>query len=64
VLAEGVVAAAKAVDVKLPVIVRLEGTNVEEGRAILNDSGIAFSTAKDLREAAQMVGEAVKGAAQ
>jgi len=61
VLAEGVVAAAKAVDVKLPVIVRLEGTNVEEGRTILNESGIAFRTAKDLREAAEMVGEAVKG---
>jgi len=64
VLAEGVVAAAKAVDVKLPVIVRLEGTNVEEGRKILNESGLAFGTAKDLREAAQMVGEAVKGAVQ
>jgi len=64
ILAEGVVAAAKAVDVKLPVIVRLEGTNVDEGRRILNESGLAFNTAKDLREAAQMVGNAVKGAAQ
>jgi len=63
ILAEGVVAAAKAVDVKLPVIVRLEGTNVEAGRKILADSGLSFQTATDLREAAQMVGNAVKGVA-
>jgi len=63
VLAEGVVAAAKAVNVKLPVIVRLEGTNVEAGREILANSGLSFRTAADLKEAAQMVGDVVKGAA-
>ncbi len=60
VLAEGVVAAAEAVDVDVPVIVRLEGTNVEAGRAILGASGLAFRTASDLREAASMVAAAVK----
>jgi len=62
VLAEGVVSAAKAVDVHLPVVVRLEGTNVEEGRGILAASGLSFRTAADLREAARMVGDVVKGA--
>lgn len=59
VLAEGVVAAAKKLNVSVPVIVRLEGTNVEQGRKILNDSGLSFKTATDLREAADMVAEAV-----
>jgi len=63
VLAEGVVAAAKALDVKVPVIVRLEGTNVEAGREILATSGLSFRTAKDLGEAATMVAEAVGGTA-
>ncbi len=63
ILAEGVVAAAKAVDVKLPVIVRLEGTNVEAGREILASSGLEFRTASDLEEAAEMVGDVVKGVA-
>jgi succinyl-CoA synthetase beta subunit len=63
VLAEGVVAAAKAVDVKVPVNVRLEGTNVEDGRKILSSSSLSFQTAADLREAAEKVGAAVKGAA-
>jgi len=58
-LAEGVVAAAKKLDVKVPIIVRLEGTNVETGRKILNESGLSFRTAADLREAAVMVADAV-----
>ncbi len=63
ILAEGVVAAAKAVDISVPVIVRLEGTNVDAGREILNGSGLAFHTATDLREAASRVAAAVKGEA-
>ncbi|MGB2983765.1 MAG: ADP-forming succinate--CoA ligase subunit beta [Candidatus Bipolaricaulia bacterium] len=58
-LAEGVVAAARAVDVTVPVIVRLEGTNVEKGREILEASGLSFRPAASLREAATMVADAV-----
>jgi len=63
ILAEGVVAAARAVDIQVPVIVRLEGTNVEAGREILNGSGLAFQTATDLGEAAAMVAAAVEATA-
>jgi succinyl-CoA synthetase beta subunit len=55
VLARGVVAAAKTTGIDLPLIVRLEGTNVEAGREILNDSGLKFLVAKDLAEAAELV---------
>ena len=55
VLARGVVAAARKTGINLPLIVRLEGTNVEEGRKILNDSGLKFLVAKDLAEAAALV---------
>ncbi|MGA7966858.1 MAG: ADP-forming succinate--CoA ligase subunit beta [Gammaproteobacteria bacterium] len=55
VLARGVVAAARNTGIDLPLIVRLEGTNVEEGREILNDSGLKFLVAKDLAEAAELV---------
>lgn len=60
VLAQGVVAAANKLDVKMPVIVRLEGTNVDAGRKILNESGLSFRTASHLGEAADMVAEALK----
>ena len=63
VLAEGVVAAADRLNVQVPVIVRLEGTNVEAGREILATSGMAFCTAHSLEEAATMVSEAVGGGA-
>jgi succinyl-CoA synthetase beta subunit len=63
ILAEGVVTAAKAVDIDVPVIVRLEGTNVEAGREILDGSGLAFQTATDLKDAAAMVAAAVEEAA-
>ncbi len=59
ILAEGVVAAAEKLDIDVPVIVRLEGTNVEAGRKILQDSGLSFRTAADLREAAEYVAQAV-----
>ena len=55
VLAEGVIAAVRDLDVKLPVVVRLEGTNVEEGRAALRRSGFSFATADTMDEAAARV---------
>jgi succinyl-CoA synthetase beta subunit len=59
VLAEGVVAATKAVGLKVPLVVRLEGTNVEQGRAILRGSGLAIVPATDLTDAAKKIVEAV-----
>ena len=61
VLARGVVAAAKKSHVGVPLIVRLEGTNVDEGRQILEGSGLEFLVAKDLSEAAQLVASQVSG---
>jgi succinyl-CoA synthetase beta subunit len=55
VLASGVVEAVKTVQVQVPIIVRLEGTNVEQGREILNTSGLKFTVATDMRDAAQKV---------
>jgi len=61
VVAEGVVAAAKEVGVKVPVVVRLEGTNVERGREILAGSGLAFRVADGMRDAAEKVVAAAAG---
>ena len=55
VLAEGVVQAAKDIGINLPIVVRLEGTNVEEGRAILKKSGLDFEVADDMADAARIV---------
>jgi succinyl-CoA synthetase beta subunit len=55
VLARGVVAAAKKTEVKIPLIVRLEGTNVEEGRKILEESDLEFLVARDMVAAADLV---------
>jgi len=60
VLAEGVVEAAKKTGINVPVVVRMEGTNVERGRQILSDSGLSLITAVDLKDAAQKVAEIVK----
>jgi len=60
VLAEGVVQAAQKTDIKVPVVVRMEGTNVEEGRRILAESGLNLNTAVDLKDAALKVAELVK----
>lgn len=60
VLARGVVKAAKEVEIKVPLIVRLEGTNVEEGKEILKNSDLDFSVAKDMEEAASMVANQVR----
>lgn len=63
VLATAVVAAAKKLNVTLPIILRLEGTNVEEGRKILQESGLEFQVGSTMKEAAEMVVAAAKGAA-
>ena len=60
VLAEGVVTAAKKTGIEVPVVVRMEGTNVEEGRRILKESGLNLITAKDLKDAAEKVAQIVK----
>ncbi len=52
VLAEGVVQAARKTGINVPVVVRLEGTNVEKGREILEKSGLNLITAEDLADAA------------
>lgn len=54
-IAQGIVAAVKEVGVNVPVVVRLEGTNVEKGRALLAQSGLAIIAAEDLTEAARKV---------
>jgi succinyl-CoA synthetase beta subunit len=52
-IAEGIIAAVKEVDVKVPVIVRLEGTNVNEGRALLKNSGLKITSADDINDGAK-----------
>jgi len=59
VVAEGVVQAVKEVGVQVPVVVRLEGTNVEKGREILKESGLDFLVATDMADAARKVVQAV-----
>jgi succinyl-CoA synthetase beta subunit len=61
VIAEGVVAAVKEVGLKVPLVVRLEGTNVELGKKILKESGLDVISADDLDDAAQKIVKAVKG---
>jgi succinyl-CoA synthetase beta subunit len=62
-LATGVVEAAKKTNIQLPVVLRLEGTNVEEGRKILQDSGLNFIIAHTMKDAADKVVAAAKDAA-
>ena len=61
VIAEGVVAAVKEVGLKVPLVVRLEGTNVAEGKKIINESGLDVIAADDLGDAAEKIVKAVKG---
>ncbi|MEM6665830.1 MAG: ADP-forming succinate--CoA ligase subunit beta [Pseudomonadota bacterium] len=61
VIAEGVVAAVKEVGLQVPLVVRLEGTNVEKGKTIINESGLNVIAADDLDDAAQKIVKAVKG---
>ncbi|MFC7051264.1 ADP-forming succinate--CoA ligase subunit beta [Hansschlegelia quercus] len=60
VIANGVIAAVKAVGLQVPLVVRLEGTNVEEGKRIINESGLDVLPADDLDDAAQKIVAAVK----
>ena len=64
VIANGVVAAAKELGLKVPLVVRLEGTNVELGRKILNESGLAIQAASTMADGAQKIVEAVKAGAK
>ncbi len=61
IIAEGIVTAAKELAMTVPVVVRLEGTNVEKGKEILAKSGLAVISASDLADAAQKIVKAVKG---
>ncbi|WP_149195516.1 ADP-forming succinate--CoA ligase subunit beta [Luteimonas suaedae] len=61
-IAEGIIAAVKEVDVKVPVVVRLEGTNVEAGKALLKNSGLAITPADDINDGAKKAVEAAKAA--
>ena len=62
-IAEGIITAVKDVGVEVPVVVRLEGTNVNEGKAMLADSGLAITSADDLADAANKAVAAAGGAA-
>lgn len=61
VIAEGVVAAVKEVGLKVPLVVRLEGTNVEKGKEIINNSGLDVIAADNLKDGAKKIVKAVKG---
>jgi succinyl-CoA synthetase beta subunit len=61
VIAEGVVAAVKEVGLQVPLVVRLEGTNVEQGKDIINNSGLDVIAADNLRDGAEKIVKAVKG---
>ena len=63
VIADGIVAAAKEVNLSVPLVVRLEGTNVEKGKDILNNSGLPIVSADDLGDAARKIVAEVKKAA-
>ncbi len=60
-LAQGIVRAAETVTIDLPVVIRLEGTNVKEGRKVLRRSSFHFSSATDMQQAAALVAAAVEG---
>jgi len=59
-IAEGIISAVKEVGIKIPVVVRLEGTNVEQGRKLLRESGLAIEAAESLTDAAKRVVESVR----
>jgi len=60
VIAEGIIAAAKEVDVRVPLVVRLAGTNFELGKKLLDNSGLAITAADNLADAAEKIVKAVK----
>jgi succinyl-CoA synthetase beta subunit len=61
IIAEGVVAAVKEIKLKVPLVVRLEGTNVEQGKKIINESGLKVIAAEDLGDAAKKIVAEVRG---
>ncbi len=61
IIAEGIVAAVKDVGLQVPLVVRLEGTNVEKGKQIISESGLNVTSADDLSDAAEKIVKAVKG---
>ena len=61
--ATGVVEAARKTNIKLPIVLRLEGTNVTEGKKILMESGLNFVVAETMKDAADKVVAAAKGVA-
>lgn len=61
VIAEGVIAASKELGLKVPLVVRLEGTNVELGKKLLSESGLNITPANDLTDAAQKIVAAIRG---
>ncbi len=60
VIAQGVIAAVKEVGLQVPLVVRLEGTNVAQGKKLLEESGLDVVTADSLRDAAQKIVEMTK----
>jgi len=60
IIAEGIIAAAREVQLSVPLVVRLEGTNVDEGKAILAGSGLPIVSADDLGDAARKIVAQVK----
>ena len=60
VLAQGVVDAAKEIKIKVPLVVRLAGTNFKEGKEILDNSGLEIISANDLSDASKKIVEAIK----
>ncbi|MEK7366840.1 MAG: succinate--CoA ligase subunit beta, partial [candidate division NC10 bacterium] len=62
-LAAGVIQAARALKVRVPIVIRMEGTNVAQGKQMLRESGLDFLTADSMAEAARMVVAASRGRA-
>ncbi|HJD59588.1 MAG TPA: succinate--CoA ligase subunit beta, partial [Rickettsia endosymbiont of Omalisus fontisbellaquei] len=60
IIAEGIIAAAKEIGIKVPLVVRLAGTNVEKGEEILSNSGLEIIPAHDLADAANKIVEAIR----
>ena len=60
VLAQGVIDAAKQIDINIPIVVRLAGTNFKEGKEILDNSGLKLISANNLDDAALKIVEAIK----
>jgi succinyl-CoA synthetase beta subunit len=61
ILAQGVIAAVQELGVRVPIVIRMEGTNVEEGKRLLRESGLNFTTANSMGEAASRVVEVARG---